>query len=139
LKALTPTLMANPIQSSFLFSKFLLWDSIATGIISPFGQPIWGWTVEDYLQTIGEEIALDDETCLDPWYTNMGKLYPTIDKLQQSYKKADPPPTHVKPIPLPLVRHAVSAYHQVNNIFQALMDLIITAFFFLLCPGTHLW
>jgi hypothetical protein len=24
LKALTPTLMANPIQSSFLFSKFLL-------------------------------------------------------------------------------------------------------------------
>jgi hypothetical protein len=44
----------------------------------------------------------------------------------------------VKPIPLPLIQHAVSADHQVDAFIQALMDLtIIGFFFFLLRPGEH--
>ena len=91
--------------------------------------------MEDYLRTVGEEIALDDETCLDPRYTNTGRLHPSIDRLQRSYRKDDPPPTRVKPIPLPLVRHAIQAYHQANAFMQALLDLTVIAFFFLLRPG----
>lgn len=93
--------------------------------------------MEDYLRTVGEEIALDDVSALDPRYSNAGKLHPAIRKLQTSYAKDDPPPTRVKPIPLPLVAHAVRAHHSSNEFMKALMDLIIIAFFFLLRPGEH--
>ena len=93
--------------------------------------------MEDYLRTVGEEIALDDAACLDPRCANTGRLHPAVGKLQRSYKKADPPPARVKPIPLQLVRHAVHAYWQADPFLQALMDLTIIGFFFLLHPGEH--
>jgi hypothetical protein len=93
--------------------------------------------VEDYLWTIGEEIALDDDSALDPRYSNTGRLHPAISKLQKSYTKNDPPLTRDKLIPLPLVAHAVAMYHHSKQFFKALMDLIIIAFFFLLRPGEH--
>ena len=55
---------------------------LRTSVIAPSSHPIRGQTVEDYLWTIGEEIALDDETSIDPRYTNTGQLHPAIDKLQ---------------------------------------------------------
>ena len=93
--------------------------------------------MEDYLRTVGEEISLDDQASLDPRYSNTGALHPSIKKLQKSYAKKDPPPTRVKPVPLPLVRHAVAAYQQSCNVIKAIMDLTIVAFFFLLRPGEH--
>jgi hypothetical protein len=93
--------------------------------------------VEDYLRTIREEIALDNDSALDPRFSNAGRLHPAIGTLQISYTKDDPPPTRVKPIPLLLVAHAVAAYHQSTQFTQTLMDLIIIAFFFLSWPGEH--
>jgi len=60
--------------------------------------------VEDYLRTVGSEISIVvDEG--DPRFGNDG-LHPRIDKLQRAYKKEDPPPDRVKPIPIQLVRDA---------------------------------
>jgi hypothetical protein len=55
---------------------------ICSGAIASSSQPVWGRTLEDYLRTIGEEIALDDDLALDPRYSNTGQLHPAISKLQ---------------------------------------------------------
>jgi hypothetical protein len=131
-----PYLEGEPQSVKLSFLKVFA-TRIRLGAIAPSGQPVRGRTVEDYLWTVGEEIALDDDSALDSRYSNTGWLHPAISKLQMSYTKDNPPPMRVKPIPLPLVTHAVAAYHHSNQFIKALMDQIIIAFFFLLRPGEH--
>jgi hypothetical protein len=62
--------------------------------------------------------------------------------LQQTlcaWKHTDPEPLCVKPIPIPVIRRiAVSATLDLaDNTFRAAVDMIIIAFFFLLCPGEY--
>jgi len=88
--------------------------------------------VEDYLRTVGAEIALVvDEG--DPRFGNNG-LHPRIDHLQRSYHKADPPPERVKPVPIQLLFHVAQLASLVSdNVFvAAVLDLLIIGFFFLL-------
>jgi hypothetical protein len=49
-----------------------------------------------------------------------------------------PPPNRVKPIPIQLLRHVVTtAYATDDPGNHAIADMIIIAFFFLLCPGEY--
>jgi hypothetical protein len=112
------------------FSKFLPRDS-KWGSLHPAGKLL---EVDQWRSTYGpsERRLHWTTTCLDPRYTNTEKLHPAIGKLQRSYAKEDPPPQQVKPIPLPLVWHTVAEYHCSSDFVQAIMDLTIIAFFYLL-------
>lgn len=104
------------------------------GIISPSGNPIRSCQVADYLRTVGSEIALVDENG-DPRYGSNG-LHPRVGDLQRAYKKEDPPPERVKPIPIQLVRHAADSC--AGEAFpQAIVCMMVIGFFFMLRPGEY--
>lgn len=108
------------------------------GIIAPGGNPVRGRTVEDYLRTVGSEISLVvDEG--DPRFGEDG-LHPSIDRLQTAYRKKDPPPERVKPVPIQLLFHAAETVGEMGDVFLAtVLDLLIIGFFFLLRPGEHVY
>jgi hypothetical protein len=81
-----PYLEGEPQSVKLSFLKVFA-TRIRSGAIAPSGQPVQGRTVEDYLWTIGEEIALDDDSALDPQYSNTGRLHPAISKLQSPTPK----------------------------------------------------
>ena len=104
------------------------------GLITPSGKPIRSRQVEDYLRTVGAEIADVDHQ--DPRLTPSGRLHNKISKLQRSYKKDDPPPHRVKPIPIPLLRHmAENNQHNVHS--RAVADCGIIGLYYLLRPGEY--
>lgn len=77
---------------------------------------------------------MDDDD--DPRHGALG-LHPKIDRLQRAYKKSDPPPERVKPVPVQLVQHANSVGNRGDPFVLAVLDLLILGFFFLLRPGEH--
>ena len=55
-----------------------------------------------------------------------------------SWKKADPAPDRVKPIPIQVIKRvAILAQHASSQQIKAVADMIIIAFFFLLRPGEY--
>ena len=83
---------------------------------------------------MAEEVALVG--AFDPRLMDGGAEYVGLNRQRKAYRKADPPPTKVKPIPVTLVEHAVHA-HQDTEFRRAVADLLIVGFFFLLRPGEH--
>jgi hypothetical protein len=70
-----------------------------------------------------------------------GRFSSTLDfRLKRQlagYQRLDPPPQRVKPIPLPVLRFAVDATsRRLSPLAEALSDLIVLAFFYLLRPGS---
>ena len=58
-----------------------------------------------------------------------------------AWKKEDPPPNRVKPVPIRVIRHIANLAHSsidINNHYRATADMIILAFFFLLRPGEYI-
>jgi len=56
----------------------------------------------------------------------------------KSFKKTDPPPNRVKPVPIQVLRHIAARAVTWNDPVQlATADMIILAFFFLLRPGEY--
>ena len=54
------------------------------------------------------------------------------------WKKSDPAPDQVKPIPIKVIhRVAILAQHATSELFKAVADMIIIAFFFLHRPGEY--
>jgi hypothetical protein len=91
--------------------------------------------VEDYISTVSKEISkLGTE--VDPRYDSLGQRHQELKDQTAAYKKADPPPERVKPLPVQLIEHAVASL-QTNEFDKAIGDLIILGFFFLLHPGEH--
>ena len=106
------------------------------GTITPSGNSITARSVEDYLVTVGEEIASlgAGNPRLDP----AGKLLPQLAQLQKAWRNADPPPTRVKPVPIELVQHAVNVLTAANTeLSLATRDMLIIGYFYLLRPGEH--
>jgi hypothetical protein len=55
-----------------------------------------------------------------------------------SYARTDQPPSRVKPIPVPILRHVMAQAHLANTASAlACADMICLAFFFLLRPGEY--
>jgi hypothetical protein len=67
-----------------------------------------------------------------------GKMDFRLKRQLAGYKRQDPPPNRVKPIPIQILRHVVTtAYATTDPGNHAIADMIIIAFFFLLRPGEY--
>jgi hypothetical protein len=62
----------------------------------------------------------------------------SLSRLLSAYSKADPPPAHIKPIPLALLRHTCDTQRQANHpLADAIADMLTLGFFYLPRPGEY--
>ena len=74
----------------------------------------------------------------DPRMTSTGKIDGRLQLQFHCYSRKYPPPSRVKPIPVQVLRRlACVAVASNDQELQAVADMIIIAFFFLLCPGEY--
>jgi hypothetical protein len=74
----------------------------------------------------------------DPCLQPSGKLEFHLGCLLAGYNRQDPPPSQVKPIPLPILQHNCTMNHWAHHPWtSAIADMLILGFFFLLCPGEY--
>lgn len=107
-----------------------------TGQIAPRGKPVRARTAEDALRSVGQTFSAMGAP--DPRLTPSGKMDFRITRQISYYKKQDPPPDRVKPVPVTVLQHlahAAAAGADPGNL--AVADMIALAFFFLLRPGEY--
>jgi hypothetical protein len=75
-------------------------EHIRSGQLTPSGDPIQSCSVEDYVRSVGQEIA--SLGALDPRVMVNGKIELCLKKQLKGYARQDAPPECVKPIPMPL-------------------------------------
>lgn len=107
------------------------------GHLTPSGKPVKSRTVEDFLRSVGAEIASLGSQ--NPRLDLAGNVVPGIRQLQTAWSKEDPPPERVKPIPLQLIRHVVHRLDLTDDFASAIADALIIGFFYMLRPGEHTW
>ena len=78
----------------------------------------------------------------DPRLNTAGKIDFRIARMIAAWKKDDPPPNRVKPIPLQVIRRIAYVAQQLppgpeGDYLRAIADMIIIGFFFLLRPGEY--
>ena len=74
----------------------------------------------------------------DPRLDAYGNIDFRLRRQFTGYKRQDPPPDRVKPIPVQIIRHLLAIAHSMaNDGNQAVADMITLAYFFLLCPGEY--
>ena len=106
------------------------------GLINMTKRPVRSRTVEGALHSIGQMFACVGSP--DPCYTPQGKLDFHLKQMLSCYSKANTPPMHVKPIPVPILQHLMAqAQLGRDPVNQAMADMICLAFFFLLRPGEY--
>ena len=76
----------------------------------------------------------------DPRLNAHGDVDFRLTTLFQSWKKDDPPPSRVKPLPLPVVARvwAQAQVEPATAAGQAAADCLVLGFYFLLRPGEYL-
>jgi hypothetical protein len=107
------------------------------GRAAPSGQPVRAGTVEDALRAVGQTFA--SLGAKDIRKDSVGNIDFRIQRQLRSYRKEDPSPSRVKPIPIQVI-HAVlhRAYGpHGSTASQAIADMIVIAFFYLLRPGEY--
>jgi len=130
---LDPTLSEcrDPIPALQLFAH-----RYRVGDIAPNGAKARGKMVGDAVRAMGQ--AFSNLGLPDPRLSTNGQLDLRLSRQLSSYNKHDSPPTRVKPIPLSVLRHAVSCARQLNTPYHhAIADMITLGFFFLLQPGEY--
>jgi hypothetical protein len=131
--AIDPTLqqIQDPIHILQVFAH-----RYRTGIIAPSGRQVKSRTVEGALRAVGQTLA--GMGAPDPRLAQNGKHEFRIGRQLSAYTKLDDPPTRVKPIPLPVLEHAVTiAYAKATPDAVATTSMMILGFFFLMRPGEH--
>jgi hypothetical protein len=74
----------------------------------------------------------------DPRLLPSRKLDLRLTRQLAAYKKQDPPPSWVKPIPFPIIAHSVTLCHRANTpASNTIADMLLLGFFFLLRPGEY--
>ncbi len=85
---------------------------------------------------MGQTLALMGHP--DPRLQPSGKLDLRLNRQLSAYKKDDPPPHRVKPVPLPVIMHAVAQGYRANlPQTTTISDMLLLGFFFLLRPGEY--
>ena len=109
---------------------------VRTGKLAADGNPIRARSTEDYLRSVGQTfLSLGTE---DPRLDASGSTDFRLKRMIAAWKKQDPPPSRVKPIPVQVIRRiAFIASQSTCAIAQTTADMIIIAFFFLLRPGEY--
>ena len=103
-----------------------------SGAIAPSRRPVRARTVEDAVRAVAQALAAD------PRLNSFGQLDFRLTSLWRAWKRTDPPPTRVKPIPVQVLRQLVDHTHHLENpMMLAVSDMVILAFFFLLRPGEY--
>jgi hypothetical protein len=106
------------------------------GIIAPSGSAVRSRTVEGALRAVGQ--AFSTLGCPDPRLTVGGKLDLRLSRQLSAYKKQDPPPHRVKPIALPVIGYAADMCRLAHTPYaNALADMLLLGFYFLLRPGEY--
>lgn len=107
------------------------------GIISPSGNQVRARTVEDAIRSIAQTFkALGTP---DPRHDASGSIDFRLQRMLRGYKRQDPPPNRVKPIPVNILHTLVKAVTEQDLVPpKAVADMITIAFFFLLRPGEYL-
>jgi hypothetical protein len=122
---------ADPIPHLQIFAR-----RYRMGIISPSNTKVRARTVEGALRAVGQTLASLGNR--DPRLQPSGKLDIRLHRQLTAYSKADPPPTRVKPIPLPIITHCAAVCRQANSPHaHATADMLLIGFFFLLRPGEY--
>jgi hypothetical protein len=107
-----------------------------TGILAPSGSNVRSRTVEGALRAVGQTLATLG--CQDPRLQSSGKLDLRLARQLTSYKKVDPSPTRVKPIPFPIIAHTAHIAYLSNTAKgHTIADMLILGFFLLLRPGEY--
>jgi len=123
--------IADPIPLLQVFAQ-----RYRTGRLPNRHKQVRSRTVEDALRAVGQTMALMGTP--DPRLNTVGKIDFRITRQLRSFKKADPPPNRVKPIPVPILHHAFAICLALNTArHSAIADMIWLAFYFLLRPGEY--
>jgi len=92
--------------------------------------------VEGALHAVGQVLASLGSP--GPRLTANGKLSLRLTQQLSAYKKQDPPPSRVKPVPFPIIAQTVSFCHTVNTpASNTMANMLLLGFFFLLRPGDN--
>lgn len=106
------------------------------GHLAPSQTQVRGRTVGDAIRAVGQTLAQLGHT--DPRLQPSRKLDVCLSRQLSSYTKADPPPSRVKPIPINLLQQAATvARLSAHPLQQAIADMLILSFYFLLRPGEY--
>jgi hypothetical protein len=111
---------------------------VRTGRLATNKDPVRARTSEDYLRSVAQMHLSVGKG--DPRANSVGDIDFQIQRMIAAWKKADPPPTRVKPIPVAVLKRICTVARELplNSFFlEAMADMIIIAFFFLLCPGEY--
>ena len=74
----------------------------------------------------------------DPRLNTAGDIDFRLSRIISAWKKEDPPPNRVKPVPIQVIRRiAFLAQSTADQHYIAIADMIIIGFFFLLRPGEY--
>ena len=107
-----------------------------SGTIAPSGRSVRARTVEDAVRAVGQTFTSVGSP--DPRMNSYGKIDFRLQRQLSRYKKQDPPPNRVKPIPVPILQQVLAvALMGVSAFNIAVADMIAIAFFFLLRPGEY--
>lgn len=107
------------------------------GHLSASNNKIRSRSAEDYVRSVAQTyLALGAP---DPRLNQDGNIDFRLRRMLNAYKKADPPPDRVKPVPVAVLRRIlfIAANSFACPIVQAEADLICIAFFYLLRPGEY--
>jgi hypothetical protein len=106
------------------------------GTVAPSGASVRSRTVEGALRAVGQTLASLGSD--DPRVTANGKLDLRLTRQLAAYKKQDPPPTRVKPIPFPILAQTAALCRCANTAASnTIADMLLLGFFFLLRPGEY--
>ena len=108
------------------------------GELADHGNPVRSRTAEDYVLHVAQaflQVGADD-----PRLNSAHNIDFRLQRTLKAWKNSDPAPDRVKPIPITVIRQ-IAVLAQTTNAadatFCASADMIIVAFFFLLCPGEY--
>ena len=108
------------------------------GRLAPSGRQVRSRTVEDALRSIGQ--AFSALGAPDPREVAPNKIDFRLQRQLRGYKRQDPAPTRVRPIPTLALQEAqrIASSPSGTSREHALADLMWLAYFFLLRPGEYL-
>lgn len=125
--------MADPVPLLQVFAQ-----RYRDGRIAPSGKPVRSRTAEDALRSVGQMYSRVGTA--DPRTDRItGKVDFRIGRQLRSYKKADPAPSRVKPIPITIVIQCLVHAFRTPALShrQVLANMICIGFYFCLRPGEY--
>ena len=109
---------------------------IRSGKLAANGNPVRARSAEDYLRFVAQTFLSVGSP--DPRLNSSGKTDFRLLRMIRSWKREDPPPNRVKPVPVQVIRRiAFIASFATHPLIMCTSDMILLAFFFLLRPGEY--